>query len=171
MNKIVCAVCGNEENEYGLKYCKECGAELLYINEDFYFSDLDSDSVKQSDQRNTYDQQCMMTTGAEFAGYEIESYLTLLTADEILMVGRSWDTLGQTNFNYRDISRNLDYKNIMSDLKEIRAQLKMELQEQTIQLGGNALIGVSYSVANMMNAGMLLTITGTAVKLRKEKSE
>lgn len=43
MSTIICSVCG-EENDYGMKYCKECGAELYYVNEDIYFSNVNPDS-------------------------------------------------------------------------------------------------------------------------------
>lgn len=56
-------------------------------------------------------------------------------------------------------------RRIMQYVKEIKTQIKIELQERAISLGANGLVGVSYSMANASNAGMVISMTGTAVKL------
>lgn len=162
MGKIICSVCGNEEDEYGQKYCSECGAEFYYMNEDIYFPETNGENASEKEievqETKLRNQNCKLTTGESFFGYVIVEYLDVLTVDEFIAFN------GGHNNGIMYTSP-LNYKNMMVSLKEVRQQLKMELQEKTLEFGGNALVGLSYHMASVGDSGMILSLSGTAVKI------
>lgn len=164
MSTIICSVCG-EENDYGTKYCKECGAELYYINEEIYFSDIDPDSNEEISDEKAMEEEarrrneaCRITTTNRFEDRDMIEYLDILTVDEFL----TFESQRNPGAMY---TIHLDYASIMQYMKEIKTQIRIELQERAIARGANGLVGVSYSMTNAGNAGMVISITGTAVKL------
>lgn len=105
----------------------------------------------------------ILTTTSQVEGHEIEQYLGVVFGEAIVGANIFRDFLA----SIRDIvgGRAGAYE---AELKRAREMALQELAERAMALGANAVVGIDidYEVLGQGNSMLMVTASGTAVKLR-----
>lgn len=109
----------------------------------------------------------MLTTGYDFYGYEIVGYRGLVSGECVIGTGIFSDILSDIS----DITGSKS-KSFSDKIKEIKKYALAEMIEDSIALGGNAIIGISYDHITFSGKNMIgLSVNGTSVKIVKVEKE
>ncbi|HAV24293.1 MAG: hypothetical protein A2X67_06095 [Ignavibacteria bacterium GWA2_55_11] len=102
----------------------------------------------------------LLTTTNTVEGRKISAYLGLVSGEAILGANIFRDFFA----GIRDIvgGRSAAYENELRRAKEIALQ---EMQEQAQRLGANAIIGIDLDYETIGNSMLMVSSSGTAVKL------
>lgn len=106
----------------------------------------------------------MLTTGYNFEGYTISKYHGLVSGECVLGSGlisyfeaSIANTLGTETSGYSEKMRNAK-------------QLAIEdMIRQSVALGGNSIIGISYSISNLLSNMVGISVDGTSVTIEKNQ--
>lgn len=109
----------------------------------------------------------MLTTGYEFHGYEIKDYVGLVSGECVIGTGIMADLF--SDFSDLTGSKSSAFSNKM---KEVKQAALNEMIEDSIELGGNAIIGIQYDHITFSGKNMIgISINGTSVKIVKVEKE
>lgn len=104
----------------------------------------------------------MLTTGFSFEGYRITQYLGIVTGETVMGTGYFSD-IGASISDLFGAEAS-EYTEKLRAAKQ--AVLKIMIKNST-DLGGNAIIGISYELMTFSGNMMGVSVTGTAVKAEK----
>lgn len=105
----------------------------------------------------------MSTTGYNFEGYRIVSYMDVISEEIVLNTGIFSELGGQIS----DISGKTN-DIVAQKLNEAKEQALENLKKQAVLEGGNAVIGVSYEMLNLLENMIVVSANGTAVEIEKQ---
>ena len=174
-----CPECGNELTSEMIEanMCWECGKILdeslldEQTLEDIY-NQAKQHQSEQYLQPNVVDEKMkklmkthMVTTGYNFDGYKITSYLNVISAEVVLGTG-IFSSLGS---QFADLTgtRSGSYERKLESAKENALN---ELKKQAEFLGGNAIIGIDIDYTTFTSDILGVVANGTAVVIEPEKS-
>ena len=105
----------------------------------------------------------MLTTGYDFHGYEIEEYKGLVSGDCVIGTG----IMAELFSDFSDLTGSKS-KTFSNKMKEIKQDALNEMIEDSIKLGGNAVIGIQYDHITFSGKNMIgISLNGTSVKIKK----
>lgn len=104
----------------------------------------------------------IMTTTSILQGYEIESYLGLVSSEAIMGANIVRDVLASV----RDVigGRSGAYEEKLAEAKEIATE---EMKKKAEELGANAIIGIDYDFETLGQGMLMCVASGTAVRVTK----
>ena len=103
----------------------------------------------------------MLTTGYDFQGYKIEKYIGLVSGECVIGTGIIADLFS----DFSDISGTKS-KTFSNKMKEIKNSAIKEMVEDSIRIGGNAIIGISYDHITFSGKNMIgISVNGTSVRI------
>ncbi len=171
-----CSNCGNEltSDMYSSGMCFSCG-QSISDSEKAIMEELDKQKNEQQEKinqqkielQNQYDEKLknhMLTTGYAFDGYVISKYHGLVSGECVLGSGlisyleaSIANTLGTETSGYSEKMRSA---------KQLAVE---DMIKQSISLGGNAIIGISYSISNLLSNMIGISVDGTSVTIEKSQ--
>lgn len=103
----------------------------------------------------------MLTTGYDFQGYKIEKYIGLVSGECVIGTGIIADLFS----DFSDISGTKS-KTFSNKMKEIKNSAIKEMVEDSIRIGGNAIIGITCDHITFSGKNMIgISVNGTSVKI------
>ncbi len=120
------------------------------------------ESIQESLRYRYKNKSIPATTGNSFEGCRIIEYKGVISGEVVLNVNALSDLAGQIS----DISgkTNTIVAQKMSDAKEDALE---NLKQKVVLEGGNAVVGVTYCITNLLDNMILVSANGTAVVLEK----
>ncbi len=121
------------------------------------------EAEKESMRYRFKNKELLVTTGTSFEGYKIIEYLDILSTEVVLNIGMFSELGGEIC----DIS---------GKTNEIVAQKLTDAKEEALELLKNkasekcagALLGIQYGMQNLVENMLVISATGTAVKIQKK---
>lgn len=171
-----CSNCGNEltPDMFSNGMCFSCGCSTSDSEKAFNEQQdkIKEERKKEIEQQRKTDQRQyaeatqnhMLTTGYNFEGYTILKYHGLVSGECVLGSGllsyleaSIANTLGTETSGYSEKMRNAK-------------QLALEdMVRQSVALGGNSIIGISYSISNLLSNMVGISVDGTSVTIEKNQ--
>lgn len=106
----------------------------------------------------------MLTTGYNFEGYTISKYHGLVSGECVLGSGLiSYLEASIANTFGTETS---GYSEKMKNAKQLAVE---DMIQQSISLGGNSIIGISYSISNLLSNMVGISVDGTSVTIEKNQ--
>lgn len=103
-----------------------------------------------------------LTTTSNIEGKIIEAYVSIVTGEIILskdvikeLAAQTVDEEGKPISNYEH------------SLQSARFSSQKEMTQRALEHGADAIVGVHFSYENLGNGALMISCTGTAVKLKK----
>lgn len=124
---------------------------------------------KAQETQKLYDERLnnhMLTTGFSFEGYCIYEYCGIVTGETIMGTGYFSD-IGASISDFFGVE-SVEYSEKLRSAKQ--AVLKTMIKNST-DLGGNAIIGISYELMTFSGNMMGVSVTGTSVKVNKHSDD
>lgn len=176
-----CIKCGAEltSEMFACGMCFSCGCSISESEEAFKLeqsrikaeTDLAIQQQKEELARKSQEEQRMyaerfknhmLTTGFSFEGYRITEYLGIVTGETVMGTGYFSD-IGASISDFFGAEAS-EYSEKLRAAKQ--AVLKIMVKNST-DLGGNAIIGISYTLMTFSGNMMGVSVTGTSVKVNK----
>lgn len=105
----------------------------------------------------------MLTTGFDFSGYIIKEYKGLVSGECVIGTGILSDFLS----GFSDLTGTKS-KAYSEKMKEVKKEALNEMIVESVNRGGNAIIGISYSHVTFAGSNMIgISVNGTSVCLEK----
>jgi len=177
---VICAKCNDAKENLGvnsegkieeIQRSRKYFEELLYIGivnkaarEPLQALLKEAENAEKESIRYRYrNRELLVTTGNSFEGYRITEYLDVLSAEVVLNIGMFSELGGEIC----DISgkANSIVAQKLSDAKEEALEL---LKNKASEKCAGALLGVQYSMLNLVENMLVISATGTAVRIQKE---
>lgn len=171
-----CSNCGNEltPEMFSSGMCFSCGCstsdseKAFSEQQDKMNQDRQKEIAKQKEvekkQHAEAVQNHMLTTGYDFKGYTISKYHGLVSGECVLGSGlisyleaSIANTLGTETSGYSEKMR---------DAKQLAVE---DMVRQSIALGGNGIIGISFSISNLLSNMIGISVNGTSVTIEKSQ--
>ena len=168
---MVCPDCGNVYYVDGDSSSCSCGCSSYFLTDNLYkesqwkeMSQVSRDeyvkrvtdavnSARESNKKKIVGQERKMTTTDSFEGYTIEEYLGTVFGTDIYLVG---GLVGGGLTNQENL-----YGSAFQTAKN-------KMFEKAREIGANAIVGIETQFTGCgTTANMILTVTGTAVKIKK----
>lgn len=165
-----CSNCGTEltPDMFNSGMCFSCGQLTSDTEKTFEKEQKELKEEQQKElnrQKQEFQKQLsehMLTTGHDFKGYTISKYHGLVSGECVLGSGlisyleaSITNTFGIETTGY-------------SEKMKIAKQLALdEMIKQSISLGGNSIIGISYSISNLLSNMIGISVDGTSVTIEK----
>ena len=111
--------------------------------------------------RDTLLKQLKLTTGTSFEGHSIKEYLGVVSGEVVMGTG----FLSDFGSGFADFfgTKSTAYSGSMNDAKKAAVEI---MEGQAIELGGNAIIGISFQYITFAVSNMIgVSVTGTAVQI------
>ena len=102
----------------------------------------------------------LLTSGYEFEGYKIESYKGIVSGDVVLGTG----FLSELAASLSDIM-GIESDEFGKKLKLAKKSAIKDIIQETITVGGNAIIGINFDYSTFSNNMIGVSVNGTAVKV------
>lgn len=176
-----CIKCGSEltSEMFACGMCFSCGCSISESEEAFKIeqaqlkaeANLALQQQKEEQARKSQEEQRMyaerfkshmLTTGFSFEGYRIAEYLGIVTGETVMGTGYFSD-IGASISDFFGAEAS-EYSEKLRSAKQ--AVLKIMIKNST-DLGGNAIIGISYELMTFSGNMMGVSVTGTSVKVNK----
>lgn len=109
--------------------------------------------------------QIVVSSGYTLDGYRIEQYIDVISMERMSGIG-----LKTSIRSFADIFASLtgDEMTAMTNrINELKQQALLSLKEKAVQIGANALIGIDFETTLPGNSAILVSVSGTAIKVRK----
>ncbi|MGL4731015.1 MAG: YbjQ family protein [Clostridium sp.] len=173
---VICGNCGFEGNIYGEKKCTKCDTELYYADEgDFDEKEIERLNREQEKIISTIEnnkeiskqvENCKITTSNTLEGYEVLEYLDIVSEEKIVGIGLKthFKSIGDMFATFTGE----EMKAYTNRIKELKKQIKKDLKRQAVKIGANAIIGVDIETTVPAANAIMVSINGTAVKIKKE---
>jgi len=171
-----CSNCGNEltSDMFSNGMCFFCGcstsdSEKAFNEQQDKIKEEHTQKIAQQKEqvRKQYaeaTQNHMLTTGYNFEGYTISKYHGLVSGECVLGSGlisyleaSITNTLGMETSGYSEKMRNA---------KQLAVE---DMVQQSVALGGNSIIGISYSISNLLSNMIGISVDGTSVTIEKNQ--
>ena len=173
MNIIICEKC-TFENEYGKKYCENCGHPLFY---NIYDSENEEESELEEENTNTDEDlkddayfeklnNIILSTTNSLSGHEIEKYIDVITTESIVGIGIGTHLKSIGDF-FADLTGS-EYRAMTNRIDRVKNNLKEKIKEEALKLDGDAVIGIDFESSSFMSGAIMVSASGTVVKLKKE---
>lgn len=166
-----CSNCGNEltPEMFSSRMCFTCGQSTSDSEKAFNEEQnkLREEQKKESDrQKQEIQKQCaehLLTTGYDFKGYTITKYHGLVSGE--CVVGS-----GLISYLEASITNTFGIETTgYSEKMKIAKQLALdEMIKQSVSMGGNSIIGISYSISNLLSNMIGISVDGTSVTTERE---
>lgn len=169
-----CSNCGNEltADMFSSGMCFSCGYSTSDSEKEFNKEQdkINEERKREMDQKKElekkhYEESAknhMLTTGYNFDGYTISKYHGLVSGECVIGSGLvSYIEACITNTIGIETS---GYSEKMRDAKQIAVE---DMVKQSIELGGNSIIGISYSISNILSSMVGISVNGTSVTIKK----
>lgn len=119
---------------------------------------------KESIQYRFKNKNLLVTTGNSFEGYHIVEYIDVINAESVLNIGIFSELGGEI----ADISgkTNTIVAQKLNDSKEEVLEL---LKNRAYEMGGNGLLGVRFNLINLIENMLVVSVSGTAVRIQKKE--
>ena len=163
--EIICENCG-EENEYGRKFCQNCGHKLFYYTENSEDNELENKEIDRDDTFWENFNSVIVTTTSTVDGYIVDKYIDIVSVEKISGLGIETGLK-----SLKDVFSNFtgsEMRALTDRITELKEEVIKELKEKAVELGGNAVIGIDIENSNISNSGMMITASGTVVKISKK---
>lgn len=155
----------------GIQKSRQYFEDLLYIGmvataarEPLQLALKEAEEAQRESLRYRYkNRNIMSTTGYNFEGYRIVSYMDVISEEIVLNTGIFSELGGQIS----DISGKTN-DIVAQKLNEAKEQALENLKKQAVLEGGNAVIGVSYEMLNLLENMIVVSANGTAVEIEKQ---
>ncbi|NBH32588.1 YbjQ family protein [Clostridiaceae bacterium] len=176
-----CIKCGGEltSEMFPCGMCFSCGCSISESEEAFKIeqaqikaeADLAIQQHKQKLAQKSLEEQRiyserfknhMLTTGFSFEGFRITEYLGIVTGETVMGTGYLSD-VGASISDFFGTEAS-EYSEKLRAAKQ--AVLKIMVKNST-DLGGNAIIGISYELMTFSGNMMGVSVTGTSVRVNK----
>lgn len=120
------------------------------------------EAEKESLRYRFKNKELLVTTGTSFEGYKIIEYLDILSTEVVLNIGMFSELGGEIC----DISgkTNTIVAQKLTDAKEEALEL---LKNKASEKCAGALLGIQYGMMNLIENMLVISATGTAVKIQK----
>lgn len=120
------------------------------------------EAEKESMRYRFKNKELLVTTGTSFEGYKITEYLDILSAEVVLNIGMFSELGGEIC----DISgkTNTIVAQKLTDAKEEALEL---LKNKASEKCAGALLGIQYGMQNLIENMLVISATGTAVRIQK----
>lgn len=171
-----CSNCGKEltSDMFSSGMCFSCGfptsdSEKAFTEQQDKIKEKRMEDMvqqKEKDQRIYTEaiQNHMLTTGYDFEGYTISEYHGLVSGECVI---------GSGLFSYLEASiantlgtETSGYSEKMKNAKQLAVE---DMIRQSVSLGGNSIIGISYSISNLLNNMIGISVNGTSVTIKKNQ--
>lgn len=108
----------------------------------------------------------MLTTGYDFHGYKIDEYKGLVSGECVIGTG----IMAELFSDFSDLTGSKS-KTFSDKMKEIKQAAVNEMIEDSIKIGGNAIIGISYDHVTFSGKNMIgISVNGTSVVIQKNSN-
>ena len=108
----------------------------------------------------------MLTTGYDFHGYKIDEYKGLVSGECVIGTG----IMAELFSDFSDLTGSKS-KMFSDKMKEIKQAAVNEMIEDSIKIGGNAIIGISYDHVTFSGKNMIgISVNGTSVVIQKNSN-
>lgn len=171
-----CSKCGNEltPEMFSSGMCFSCGcstsdSEKAYSEQQDKIREEQKKEIEQQRERNQKRhteavRNHMLTTGYNFEGYTISKYHGLVSGECVLGSGLiSYLEASITNTLGTEAS---GYSEKMRNAKQLAVE---DMIQQSVSLGGNSIIGISYSISNLLSNMVGISVDGTSVTIEKNQ--
>lgn len=146
--------------------CWECGKIL---DESLLDKDTIKEIEKQKEEIDPFLSQNIrshkMTTGYNFEGHIIRDYLGLVSGENVLGTG----FLTDIKASFSDLF-GVESETFAHRLKEAKKSALAQMIKNSLELGGNAIIGISYGFLNFSGDMIGISVNGTSVVIEKNES-
>ena len=171
-----CSNCGNEltPEMFSSGMCFSCGcstsdSEKAYNEQQDKIKEEHKKELEQQKERNQKQyaeatRNHMLTTGYNFEGYTISKYHGLVSGECVL-------GSGLISYFEASIANTLGPEpSGQSEKMKNAKQLAIEdMIRQSVALGGNSIIGISYSISNLLSNMVGISVDGTSVTIEKNQ--
>ena len=178
MDIIICESC-TFENEYGKKYCQNCGHPLFYNNENNENIENEEELEFDEETINTYTDKILkddtyfeklnniiLTITNTLSGHEIEKYIDVITTESIVGIGIGTHLKSIGDF-FADLTGS-EYRAMTNRIEKVKINLKEKIKEEALKLEGDAVIGIDFESSSFMSGAIMVSASGTVVKLKKD---
>lgn len=128
---------------------------------------LIEEQKKESDrQKHEIQKQCakhMLTTGHDFKGYTISKYHGLVSGE--CVIGSGLISYLEASITNTFGIETTGYSEKMKTAKQLALD---EMIKQSVSLGGNSIIGITYSISNLLSNMIGISVDGTSVTIEKK---
>lgn len=104
----------------------------------------------------------MLTTGFSFEGYSISEYLGIVTGETIMGTGYFSDLSASISDLF-----GVEASEYSEKLRSAKQAVLKIMTKNSTDIGGNAIIGISYELMTFSGNMMGVSVTGTSVKVDK----
>lgn len=172
-----CSNCGKEltSDMFSSGMCFSCGfptsdSEKVFNEQQDKIKEKRMEDMVQQKKKNqrAYTearQNHMLTTGYDFEGYTISKYHGLVSGECVI---------GSGLFSYLEASiantlgtETSGYSEKMRNAKKLAVE---DMVRQSVTLGGNSVIGISYSISNLLSNMIGISVDGTSVTITKDQT-
>lgn len=178
--KMKCLKCGTEltTDMFTSGMCFECGTPVEQ-SEKLFQEELEAEHKKiqtekkelqlklESDNKADFESRVnnhMLTTAYSFQGYDIKNHFGLVSG-EVLLGGLVWKSV----FSINELDK-IEGTSYSDTIKRAKSSAKFQMINDSALLGGNAIIGISYSFEFLSNGmGIYISVNGTSVKISKSE--
>lgn len=150
----------NEPNPDFIFNTKNCARSIKYSSP---FSQLYSKIFEiRQEQTTKFATQMILSTTSNLEGHQVENYLGIVSGETIIGANIFKDFFASIT----DIvgGRSSAYEQV---LREAKATAMSEMEMQARQLGANAIIGIDLDYETIREGMLMVTVSGTAVKVYK----
>lgn len=171
-----CSNCGKEltSDMFSSGMCFSCGfptsdSEKAFNEQQDKIKEKRMEDMVQQKEKNQriYTeaiQNHILTTGYDFEGYTISKYHGLVSGECVI---------GSGLFSYLEASiantlgtETSGYSEKMKNAKQLAVE---DMIKQSVSLGGNSIIGISYSISNLLNNMIGISVNGTSVTIKENQ--
>lgn len=163
-----CIKCGAEltSDMFSCGMCFSCGCPISESEEAFEIEQSKTKAAAElamQEEQRLYVERLknhMLTTGFSFEGYHITEYLGIVTGETVMGTGYFSD-LSSSILDFFGAEA-IEYSEKLRNAKQ--AVLNIMIKNST-DLGGNAIIGISYGFMTFSGNMIGVSVTGTSVKV------
>ena len=165
-----CTKCGADltSEMFTCSMCFSCGCPISESEEAL---ELEQAKIREENLQKILEQQRqyreklknhLLTTGFSFEGYRIENYLGIVTGETIMGTGYLSDIASAVSDVFGMEASDYSVKLRMAKQAVLNIIIK-----NSVDLGGNAIIGISYELMAFSGNMIGVSVTGTSVTVRK----
>ena len=166
MKLAKCPECGNmlTKEMLDVNMCWECGKIL---DESLLDEKSLSEITKQAEEQNPFCnpdvKKHKLTTGYNFEGYRIVEYVGLVSGEAVLGTGFFKDYKA----SFSDLF-GTESKSYSNTIKEAKRAVLYDMIKESINCGGDAIIGISYEFMVFSGNMVGVSVNGTSVVIEKQ---
>lgn len=159
-----CPECNNllSNEMIEVNMCWECGCIL---DRKWHDNEVKEQKLAEINAKERVEQH-IITTGYNIEGYKIVSYLDVVSGDMVLGTG----LLSEFSAGISDMLGTKS-ESFTRKISQAKTEAKKTMIENSIRLGGNAIIGMRFSIVSFANNMIGICGEGTSVIIEKIRTE